>query len=137
MQFQAIRIGLVTTGPGVRSAFRNLQYSCRISCWLNRSWSPRLGTGDFDRQFVLFVCAGMILNDVFDMSVDSVQRPHRPIPSGQISKNISGSRRCNFVVVGCRSGRVTGLAESRDDDHLGPLATGGSRDCLGRLRYPL
>lgn len=29
---------------------------------------------------------GMVLNDVFDASLDAVERPERPIPSGQISR---------------------------------------------------
>ena len=28
--------------------------------------------------------AGMVLNDVFDVEVDRVERPERPLPSGQI-----------------------------------------------------
>ncbi len=31
--------------------------------------------------------AGMILNDVFDAEIDAQDRPHRPIPSGQIAKS--------------------------------------------------
>lgn len=29
--------------------------------------------------------AGMVLNDVYDVEVDTRQRPHRPIPSGQVA----------------------------------------------------
>src|SRR5205823_6895168 len=29
--------------------------------------------------------AGMVLNDVFDLKTDAVERPFRPLPSGQIS----------------------------------------------------
>ena len=31
-----------------------------------------------------FYAAGMVLNDVFDVALDSVERPERPLPSGQI-----------------------------------------------------
>jgi 4-hydroxybenzoate polyprenyltransferase len=34
----------------------------------------------------LFYTAGMILNDVLDEEIDSVQRPERPIPSGVVSR---------------------------------------------------
>jgi hypothetical protein len=34
----------------------------------------------------LFYTAGMILNDVLDEAVDRVQRPERPIPSGQVTR---------------------------------------------------
>lgn len=30
--------------------------------------------------------SGMVLNDVFDAAVDAVEQPHRPIPSGRISR---------------------------------------------------
>ena len=33
----------------------------------------------------LFYTAGMVLNDVFDLGVDRVQRPERPLPSGLVS----------------------------------------------------
>jgi 4-hydroxybenzoate polyprenyltransferase len=33
----------------------------------------------------LFYVAGMFLNDAFDKDVDAIERPERPIPSGQIS----------------------------------------------------
>ena len=32
-----------------------------------------------------FYAAGMVLNDVFDVALDSVERPERPLPSGQIT----------------------------------------------------
>lgn len=37
--------------------------------------------------FTLFYLAGMFLNDAFDQKIDAVERPERPIPSGQISGN--------------------------------------------------
>ncbi len=33
----------------------------------------------------LFYTAGMYLNDAFDVQVDSIERPERPIPSGRVS----------------------------------------------------
>ena len=35
----------------------------------------------------LFYTAGMILNDVLDYEVDRRERPERPLPSGQVSRN--------------------------------------------------
>jgi len=32
-----------------------------------------------------FYAAGMVLNDVFDVALDTVERPERPLPSGQIA----------------------------------------------------
>jgi len=34
---------------------------------------------------LLLYAAGMVLNDVFDRELDAVERPERPLPSGQIS----------------------------------------------------
>jgi 4-hydroxybenzoate polyprenyltransferase len=34
---------------------------------------------------LLLYAAGMVLNDVFDQELDTVERPERPLPSGQIS----------------------------------------------------
>ena len=34
---------------------------------------------------LLLYCAGLILNDLFDLTEDRRDRPHRPLPSGQIS----------------------------------------------------
>jgi 4-hydroxybenzoate polyprenyltransferase len=35
---------------------------------------------------LLLYAAGMVLNDVFDQELDRVERPERPLPSGQISR---------------------------------------------------
>ncbi|MBL6712331.1 prenyltransferase [bacterium] len=34
---------------------------------------------------LLLYAAGMVLNDVFDQDIDAVERPERPLPSGQIA----------------------------------------------------
>ena len=36
----------------------------------------------------LFYIGGMFLNDAFDADIDALERPERPIPSGQISKDV-------------------------------------------------
>lgn len=39
---------------------------------------------------VFLICAGgMVINDYFDVEIDRVNKPSRPIPSGKISKNIA------------------------------------------------
>ena len=35
---------------------------------------------------VLFYTAGMVLNDVWDESIDRAERPERPLPSGEVSR---------------------------------------------------
>jgi len=38
----------------------------------------------------LFYVSGMILNDVFDSKIDAIERPSRPIPSGQVTRKQAG-----------------------------------------------
>mgnify|MGYP002528113346 CR=1 FL=1 len=48
----------------------------------------------------LLYTAGMVLNDVFDVQVDSRERPDRPIPSGQISLSWARWLGFEFLVIG-------------------------------------
>ncbi len=43
---------------------------------------------------------GMVLNDVFDASLDAIERPERPIPSGRISKHAAAIFGTLLIVVG-------------------------------------
>lgn len=52
----------------------------------HRSWSPGFELAILIGSSCCLYLSGMILNDVFDVAIDSKQRPHRPIPSGQISR---------------------------------------------------
>ncbi len=45
----------------------------------------------------LFYLGGMVLNDVYDTKIDAVERPERPIPSGQISQMVA--RILGFVLL--------------------------------------
>jgi 4-hydroxybenzoate polyprenyltransferase len=44
--------------------------------------------------------AGMILNDVFDYEIDQKERPHRPIPSGQIDRRTATWVGFGLLIVG-------------------------------------
>ncbi len=50
--------------------------------------------------------AGMVLNDLFDMPRDAVERPDRPLPSGAISSRAAAT----LAVVLCAAGVVTSAA---------------------------
>lgn len=39
---------------------------------------------------VLLYAGGVVLNDVFDFKIDKVERPERPIPSGQVTQKHAG-----------------------------------------------
>jgi len=51
--------------------------------------SPAMFIGAIAVAMSLFYVAGMALNDLADVDVDAVERPHRPIPSGRISRNFA------------------------------------------------
>ncbi len=66
----------------------------------NQDWSPGWELAILVASSCCFYAAGMILNDVFDASVDSVQRPHRPIPAGLISKNSAAIAGAILLLMG-------------------------------------
>lgn len=46
----------------------------------------------------LFICAySMVLNDVYDLDVDRVNRPDRPLPSGEVS--VGGATRISYAML--------------------------------------
>lgn len=73
--------------------------------WTNTlAGSVLVGTRDFGPELVvmllafsLFYAGGMFLNDAFDAEFDAVERPERPIPSGQISRR--EVFRCGFGLM--------------------------------------
>lgn len=58
----------------------------------------------------LLYTAGMVLNDVFDVEADSRERPHRPIPAGQISLAWARWLGFEFLAVGVILGWCAGFA---------------------------
>lgn len=62
----------------------------------------------------LLYTAGMILNDVFDLEVDRIERPKRPLPSGQIA--VAQARALGFVMLllGIGFGWLAGYLYQRD-----------------------
>lgn len=52
---------------------------------------------------------GMVLNDVFDASLDAVERPERPIPSGKISQRSAGVFGGSLLFLGLVSAGISGL----------------------------
>jgi len=58
----------------------------------------------------LFYTAGMILNDVLDIEIDRVQRPERPLPSGQVSRTAALIATAALFAVGEALLATTGLA---------------------------
>src|SRR5437868_1114393 len=50
--------------------------------------------------------AGMVFNDVFDVEQDRRERPHRPIPSGRISKRSATVLGCSIMFAGLAAGNI-------------------------------
>jgi 4-hydroxybenzoate polyprenyltransferase len=59
---------------------------------------------------VALYAGGVVLNDYFDLDVDSVERPERPIPSGRI--HVQNAARLGFglLALGCVLAAAAGLA---------------------------
>lgn len=56
----------------------------------------------------LMYLAGMILNDLYDVDVDRVERPQRPLPSGAISLSTARWMGYGFLIGGCALGALAG-----------------------------
>ncbi len=48
----------------------------------------------------LLYSAGMVLNDLFDVRQDAIERPDRPLPSGKISKQLAAMLGYGMLLVG-------------------------------------
>lgn len=55
---------------------------------------------------------GMVLNDVFDVALDSVERPNRPIPSGRISRRAATLFGFALMMAGIVCATVVGTAST-------------------------
>jgi 4-hydroxybenzoate polyprenyltransferase len=53
----------------------------------NQSWTPTIDLGLLILASSCLYLGGMVLNDVFDFEVDLIERPQRPLPAKQISRD--------------------------------------------------
>jgi 4-hydroxybenzoate polyprenyltransferase len=58
---------------------------------------------------VALYAAGVVLNDYFDLDVDTVERPERPIPSGRIPAQIAARLGFGLLGLGCILAAVVGV----------------------------
>lgn len=65
--------------------------------------------------------AGMVLNDVFDLEIDRVERPDRPLPSGRISFGFARGLGFGLLLVGVAAAWLVGFLA---DDALAPWRPG-------------
>lgn len=62
----------------------------------------------------LLYTAGMILNDVFDLEIDRIERPKRPLPSGQIAVAQAWALGFVMLLLGVGFGWLAGYLYQRD-----------------------
>jgi 4-hydroxybenzoate polyprenyltransferase len=102
--------------PNVFTAIADVAMGCLVA-------HGSMWTGNAS-QFVCLVAtsallyiAGMVLNDVFDFAVDAIERPCRPLPSGQIAVGVA--RRFGFVllVLGILAGWAAGYLNAATAIH--------------------
>ena len=71
-----------------------------ISGVISAGWHMPLGSVLAATVGTFFASAGgMVINDYFDFDIDSVNKPERPIPRGQISRG--GALYFSFALFGC------------------------------------
>ncbi len=58
---------------------------------------------------VALYAAGVVLNDYFDLDVDSVERPERPIPSGRIHAQNAARLGFGLLGLGCIVAAIVGV----------------------------
>lgn len=68
--------------------------------FIHQSFQPAGGLVFLILSTVCLYSAGMILNDVFDLEVDSRERPERPIPSGAVSLRVATLWGTGMLVAG-------------------------------------
>ena len=58
--------------------------------------------------------AGMVLNDAFDVGIDAMERPFRPLPAGQISLSSAWRLGIALLAIGITLGWLAGLLPKAD-----------------------
>jgi len=82
--------------------------------FVNQSLTPTLVFVCLLTSTCLLYTAGMVLNDVFDIEVDRVDRPERPIPSGRVSLKTATILGFLFLILGVVAGSVSGFVGGAD-----------------------
>ena len=68
----------------------------------------------------LMYTAGMVLNDVFDIEVDRVERPERPLPSGRIAVGWARWLGFEMLFAGAALGVLVGVIAAIHGQRLSP-----------------
>lgn len=81
---------------------------------VHQSWSPPLELLWLIVASACFYSAGMVLNDVFDVEIDSKERPERPIPSQSIRLATARNAGFGLLALGIALCSVAGIFASGD-----------------------
>ncbi len=68
---------------------------------VQRNWAPAATLALLVAASACLYLAGMVLNDVFDATLDAAERPERPIPSGSIARGSAALIGGILLVIGC------------------------------------
>jgi 4-hydroxybenzoate polyprenyltransferase len=70
-------------------------------------WLPLVGAS------MATYAGGIVLNDLFDLEVDRVERPGRPLPSGQVTKTVATALALVFMALGMGLAVISGVPNAR------------------------
>jgi len=79
-----------------------------VSQWHALGWPPAALVSAIATGLCLYA-AGMVLNDLYDLELDRVERPERPLPRGQISPQAASTAGHGLLGAGVASGCFTSL----------------------------
>lgn len=85
---------------------------------VHQAWTPTLELCLLILASSLLYLSGMVLNDVFDIEVDRVQRPNRPLPSGKISLQTAKTAGYMLLLIGVVVASLAGWVGSGSDPFL-------------------
>lgn len=71
-----------------------------LAGWAGTGFAYPLHLGELLLATTGLYAGGVVLNDVFDAGIDSIERPERPIPSGLISKSAGARLGAGLLALG-------------------------------------
>ena len=88
--------------PNVLTAISDVLAGVAIACFLTQSSLPDIELlSKISLASMFLYMGGIVFNDVFDVQLDKIERPDRPIPSGKISVMSASMLATVAFTVGC------------------------------------
>ncbi|MDB4460324.1 UbiA family prenyltransferase [Mariniblastus sp.] len=85
---------------------------------VHQTWTPTLELCLLVLASSLLYSSGMVLNDVFDIEIDRIQRPSRPLPSGKISHQTAKTVGYLLLFLGVLVASLAGWIGSGSNPYL-------------------